>query len=303
MLFRSSVLRTLQTTLKSQRFKSTGVTRGVAQIPQYFEQITALPPLPPFPQTNPTPWLEREELEMLYSLPYLTPWTFRPRLLPSNAQTGIQANFIHVSSDVNYDKTLGNGLVLTATYKFRTQPAAAHFMDEVQRISEEEQHDPLFLRLYLRNNNPKVDVHYAVLIRSITREAFIPQSILDMRPRHLTAKRRIYFPETLIIPGLTKRDIRFVLLVDKMFRDIFFPNSSTSDDLSESGIQSSVRHPITAEDRINLVQSVFRRGFCPCCGSNHELQQCPERNDHPPQDRKGCYRCGKTGHWDVDCSL
>ncbi|KAF9069808.1 hypothetical protein BDP27DRAFT_1420492 [Rhodocollybia butyracea] len=109
------------------------------------------------------------------------------------------------------------------------------------------------------------------------------------------------FPEDLIIPGITARDVRLSLLVDQMFRDKFVSTSATSTPtkFSKTGINSLVHHP--SNKRINLtdIMSVFRKGFCPCCGLPHLLAKCPVRKEHPP--RVKCAHCRGEGHWNVDC--
>ncbi|KAF9074685.1 hypothetical protein BDP27DRAFT_1316654, partial [Rhodocollybia butyracea] len=109
------------------------------------------------------------------------------------------------------------------------------------------------------------------------------------------------FPHSLIIPGLTARDIRFALLVDQMFREQFRPSFSTSTEFSSTGIQSFIHHPDENPFVYKpSIRAVFQHGFCTCCGLNHPLSDCPVRKEYPPIEGK-CKICQGIGHWDLDC--
>lgn len=140
-----------------------------------------------------------------------------------------------------------------------------------------------------------------VYIRINTHEAYIPKEVLSFQPNHYPAKHAtresafnffalshlnlactyIAFPETLLVPGLTIRDVRFAMLVDEHYRNYF-----------TGSFPSFVMKP--QEDRLTvrkLFYRIFRYRFCPCCGLPHTLRECTMKDQYKPRD---------GGDWVVD---
>jgi len=260
-------------------------------IPQSPQHVAALPALPSRPEHSPAPWLSPSEMETyLYPLRNLTPWTFRPWRYANKMRT------IMLSSNPSQE-FLGNGLVLAATYGFTARAGAASFVSQTKKIAEEENHLPLSLNILPQQKDKSI---HLVHTKIITHEAFMPKSISDFRRQlvpHHTVKDLPPVPENLKVPGLTLRDIRFALLVDQMFRNEFFISSSSSTDLSITGINSHV--PSSDHGHENALRDLFRRGFCPCCRLPHRLEECSLRKEYPPP--QGCKNCEGKDHWAMDC--
>ncbi|KAF9072365.1 hypothetical protein BDP27DRAFT_428691 [Rhodocollybia butyracea] len=198
---------------------------------------------------------------------------------------------------------LGNGLVLGGRYRFTAESGAAGFIEEVKKIAEKEKHNPFALRSVAANfkdnlpeDEDRVETH-RVDVKTVTHEAVIPKAILDLRhPNYFPAQAVTTFPEGQLIPGLTLRDIRLAFLIDQMFRDRFLFSTNPAES-SRTGLPSLVRVPGKA--RTESVREIFRRGFCPCCGNLHRLEDCPVRKEYPPRSK--CTQCQGEGHWSVDC--
>lgn len=138
-------------------------------------------------------------------------------------------------------------------------------------------------------------------LRIKTANAFLPKEISNLRPQvparedtrellfvHITHASCLCaaFPESLVVPGLTIRDIRFAMLIDQMFKTEYgttFTFSSSSYPPAEQ-----------------MVSNIFRHGFCPCCALPHALHQCEKRKAYPPV--KPCNVCG-VQHWVTDCAV
>jgi len=122
-------------------------------------------------------------------------------------------------------------------------------------------------------------------LRIKTANAFLPKEISNLRPQ-VPAREDTPFPESLVVPGLTIRDIRFAMLIDQMFKTEYgttFTFSSSSYPPAEQ-----------------MVSNIFRHGFCPCCALPHALHQCEKRKAYPPV--KPCNVCG-VQHWVTDCAV
>ncbi|KAF9063293.1 hypothetical protein BDP27DRAFT_1451312 [Rhodocollybia butyracea] len=196
---------------------------GPRLIPQNVAHIAALPALPPRSEVRPTPWLSPSEMET-YLLPIqgLVPWQYRPR----NVLLGS-----------------GNGLRLQGGYRFRDELGAIQFMEQVELIAKEEQSDlhGLVMDKVEAQRDEEKDV-YLVRMKTITKNAFMPKSVSDLRSEFLPAKNIVPFPEDLIIPGVTIRDMRLTLLIDRLFRDHFLPTSSSTQ-FSKTGLISIIYPP------------------------------------------------------------
>ncbi|KAJ3799571.1 hypothetical protein GGU11DRAFT_493431 [Lentinula aff. detonsa] len=307
--------------------------------PQTAAHVAALPPTPSRPTSRPTPWLKPlEMLQYLVPLDSSIPW----KLHTANAllrRNGIPSKNLPV----------GNGLFFLGSYYFSDVAGAYEFAEEVKKISREEMHDPSFMRINEQashhQDGKRTDAETGnkkpaqVYIRINTHEAYIPNEILDLR-LGTPAQDVTPFPEKLEIPGITMRDVRFVMLVDKLFRDRFLPLASESDsdfqpaDDNKTGLVSLVYPPqvhaniesrshlkmieklassfpksdtsesIPAESiqrLAGLISSIFRHRFCPCCGLPHRLTECPVRFEYPPTTEQVCKHCKKEGHWSSDC--
>ncbi|KAF9075562.1 hypothetical protein BDP27DRAFT_1315274 [Rhodocollybia butyracea] len=246
------------------------VAGGVNFSPQAAEHIAALPAIPPRPETRRTPWLSPLELETyLYPLTALCPWKVRLRhYTPERC--------IYIPRE--RDSMLGNGLVLSGSYCFTDKRAASNFIKEVKYIAEQEgsiytlQKCQEIRDITKATKQPNIlakERYHLVNIKTLTPKAFIPQSILDLRPsstkKLFPAKDVTPFPNILTIPGLTMRDIRFSLFVDQLFRDEF---------RARSGLNSFVKNVAPKPDYLD---EVFRFNFCECCGLPHALRYCPQR--------------------------
>ncbi|KAF9070746.1 hypothetical protein BDP27DRAFT_1323362 [Rhodocollybia butyracea] len=279
-------LRTLQRTLRLQRniTKVQSVDPRIATnlVPQSASHIAALPAVPPRLQVRPTPWLSPEEMKTyLLSVRDLLPWDCRPlkKFIPG----------------------MGVGLTIWGNYRFSDESGAEQFMEQVQSTADEEQNDILLEMKKISSRGSEEDLEhlYHVRIKTITEDAFLPNSISNYRSNFLPAETAIPFPETLIIPGVTIRDVRFVLLVDQLFRDHFLSTSSTQ--FSNTGIISLVHSPenLFSDTVESVVRQIFLRGFCQCCGLLHTVADCTVRKDYPPAH---CMICSGHGHWSMDCS-
>ncbi|KAF9076150.1 hypothetical protein BDP27DRAFT_885313 [Rhodocollybia butyracea] len=257
-------------------------------IPQSASHIAALPAVPPRTQARPTPWLSPSEMETyLFPLHELLPWRFFPRRFGGNIISELGA---------------GNGLILRGTYRFTDKSGAHQFVEDVMKTAKEEENDAFYLKIHENKSSPSQGSSeekgpiYHVGIKSITKEAFIPKSILDLRPDFFSATNNTLLPENSIIAGLTVRDLRFTLLIDQLFRDRFLLTSSST---SNTGMISLVRPPhlVTSNSIESVMKWIFGNGFCRCCGSTHKLVDCPVRKEYPPTH---CLHCGGK-HWAIDC--
>ncbi|KAF5356500.1 hypothetical protein D9757_012558 [Collybiopsis confluens] len=164
------------------------------------------------------------------------------------------------------------------------------------------------------------------LLRIKTWIAFLPQQIIDLRQS--TPARDD--TQSLIVPGLTLRDVRFAMLVNDAFQleflerglgipsvsagsgdEVSSPSPSPSD--SQPLSQPHSDQPRTPQKRPNrdlltmpaehLVSNMLRKGFSPCCALPHSLEECPKRHEerYKPGRRIKCDICKMPGHWVVDC--
>ncbi|KAJ4001207.1 hypothetical protein F5050DRAFT_1726125 [Lentinula boryana] len=314
-----------------------GSTRQLT--PQTAAHVAALPPTPSRPTSRPTPWLKPlEMLQYLVPLDTSIPWKLH------TANTLLRRKGIPFK-----DSPVGNGLFFIGSYYFSDVAGASEFAEEVKKISREEMHEPSFMRINEQATHLKdgksTDAETGdkkpaqVYIRINTHEAYIPNEILDLR-LGTPAKDVTPFPENLEVPGITLRDVRFVMLVDKLFRDRFLHPASESDSDSQptddnktglvslvyppevyanirsraqlkmteklaSSIQKSDTEESIPEESIrrlaDLISSIFRHRFCPCCGLPHKLAECPVRFEYPPTNEQTCKHCEKEGHWSSDC--
>ncbi|KAJ3785324.1 hypothetical protein GGU10DRAFT_355160 [Lentinula aff. detonsa] len=124
-----------------------------------------------------------------------------------------------------------------------------------------------------------------------THYAYIPDEILSLRPQ-LPATNDTPFPSTLTVPGLTIRDVRFAMLVDKIFRDEYLKTGR--------GLKSKQPTSLEYPSAQHMASNIFRQGFCKCCGLPHPLHECDKRKDYPPVGQ--CKVCGGS-HWVVDCPV
>ncbi|KAJ3849759.1 hypothetical protein EV368DRAFT_67179 [Lentinula lateritia] len=228
--------------------------------------VASLPPLPARPTTWPTPWLSLSEMqEYLVPLQELLPlkalptssikkklWWNRPA--PVLDLSGVEAK----TSALRLDP--GNGLHFIMTYTFTDVECANEFVAEVKRIARVEkvtptlplyimipyvdlpmQHDPGYMHVYHHSDSKQGDDSFTTIekipyvarvnLRITTHQAYIPKEISDLRPT-VPARDVTPFPEDLIIPGVTMRDVRFAMLVDQVFREQFlivFADSENGD--------------------------------------------------------------------------
>ncbi|KAF9076700.1 hypothetical protein BDP27DRAFT_813243 [Rhodocollybia butyracea] len=132
-----------------------------------------------------------------------------------------------------------------------------------------------------------------VFIRIKTSNAYIPEEILKLRPQ-VPAREAVSFPTTLIVPGLTIRDIRFAMLVDHIFKNEYLEAGHGIDSMSIRPL------PLPYPSAELMAANIFRQGFCPCCGLPHRIHDCIQRKQFPP--RGECKVCGEK-HWVVDCPI
>ncbi|KAE9387980.1 hypothetical protein BT96DRAFT_981217 [Gymnopus androsaceus JB14] len=227
------------------------------------EHVAALLPIPPRPKTRPTPWLLPDEMEK-YLIPLRERIPFRPTTVKQflkNTERG--------SEPSETRKTLGNGLIYFAWYSFPTLERGQEFIEGVKEIAQKEKHHPSLLRLEQRQQPIS-----KVFINIHTHEAYIPKAVSKLRP-DFPAREATPFPETLIVPGLTMRDVRFAMLVDELFR-----SNESSDDSIPSLVMKPRENTPTVSD---LVQRIFRYRFCPCCGLPHPLVECTAREVYKPK--------------------
>ncbi|KAJ3727888.1 hypothetical protein C8R42DRAFT_349969 [Lentinula raphanica] len=138
---------------------------------------------------------------------------------------------------------VGNGLFFVGSYYFSDIAGAKEFVSEVKKVAREEKHDPSFMRIHERVTHLKnleippntIDVEKAsmVYLRINTHEAYIPDEISDLR-RDLPAQGISTSLQNEVVPGITMRDVRFVWLVDKLFRDRFLKATSETDPATSS---------------------------------------------------------------------
>ncbi|KAJ3763520.1 hypothetical protein EV360DRAFT_66214 [Lentinula raphanica] len=163
---------------------------------------------------------------------------------------------------------VGNGLFLVGSYYFTDISGAKEFVTEVKKVAREEKHDPSFMRIHERVTHLKsleilpntIDVEKAsmVYLRINTHEAYIPDEISDLR-RDLPAQGISTSLQNEVVPGLTMRDVRFVWLVDQLFRDRFLKATpeSESESESESDPSTSSQAPDTPTTNTGFVPLVY----------------------------------------------
>jgi len=197
----------------------------------------------------------------------MIPWKpFTPKWLYANMK----------NPPINLKDVVGNGLIYIGRYYFPTLEGGQRFVESVKQIGREEKHDPSILRNYtvgdkLGNSPEAVECVY---IRINTHEAYIPKEVLSFQPNHYPAKHVTPFPETLLVPGLTIRDVRFAMLVDELYRNHFT-------DSFPSYVMKPQKDPLTVQ---KLFYRIFRYRFCPCCGLPHTLRECTMRDQYKPRD-------------------
>jgi len=250
---------------------------------QSTEVSSLLPKLPPRLSTlKSIPWLSLSEIdEYLVPLRANIPWTFTT----SNSLYG-QEKIPKPSH--------GPGWSYHGKYKFDTREAGLQFTGQTrQLLSDEGIHHvsaPLFNSsnfYFVLSSTPScVDQETMLFFRLKTANAYLPKEISDLRPQ-VPAREDTPFPESIVVPGLTIRDIRIAMLIDQMYTAEYGASLSSPPTLDE---YPSAQH---------MVSNIFRHGFCPCCALPHPLHQCEKRSAYPPQ--KHCDVCGRH-HWIVDCA-
>ncbi|KAF5380217.1 hypothetical protein D9757_008246 [Collybiopsis confluens] len=314
--------------------------------PQTTDHIASLPPVPNRPLTRPTPWLTPEEMQQ-YLLPLheRIPWGFITLKQVKKNRASKAPKRPNEEKPEPSQPTPGNGLLYSVSYPFRRSETALEFIEEVKKIAKDERHDPNALNFYIKYVKAPAaqpdgvkTIHQVphVHIEVQTHQAYIPDEVAELRPDRYVLRKPL--GKDIIVPGLTLRDIRFVMIVDELFRDWFNSSHTATTSASISSPQTltekssdpppstmtdaatSPRAPSESEDQgkeewyttfVNVpnpklsvesvISAIFRHRFCPCCGHPHSLNECPDRLENLPT--KGiCEHCKKPGHWSVDCT-
>ncbi|KAF8893566.1 hypothetical protein BD779DRAFT_1669840 [Infundibulicybe gibba] len=253
-----------------------------AQPPIARPLLTASEPLPPVPAPvsgYPTPWIAKEDVEE-YILPlYARGWGVEFKRQPRT----------HKSHALNPPIAC-----LVIHYGFSGYDSTISFLNEVVGIARSENHHPSI----------------AIMNGKIPKMTLITQTDSAIRPEweegETQAARKM--------PGLTRRDLRFAVLVDTLYdtyvsdgrgvdikRTMRPLNRRPSWDRLLRTFKKNVSNlasTSSVSSAKSKVQNSTPKRECPACGELHHIAECPERKSIQPPSP--CTFC-KGDHWIVDC--
>ncbi|KAF8634268.1 hypothetical protein AX17_004225 [Amanita inopinata Kibby_2008] len=333
-------------------------------------EVEPIPPLPAPVRGYPTPWVtEFDVLNFVYPL-YTRGWgqslvSWKPPAKSSPARIGIRAQrwADNGEKEQTEDTRERYTMLLSAKYRFQDYDSAVQFFLKVVEVARTENHHP---SIQIANGTP-FTVTVTTQTDSARRPLWVDEQDLSSssspppppppappppEPEPMAIDPTIateaasdttsqshpqpqpQAPPPLrapsIIPGVTQRDIRLAVLVEKIYqsnyashiaslgrhihptnfrlswpsmeriwkRQVLMPNKeSVRRERRRIWVENLIRKKTEASEAKRAVRAT---PICFACGEEHHLRSCPKREEIPP--RNPCSYCDEM-HWSVDCPV